>query len=384
MNILHVVNIYFVLPYFIGDQFIYFNRKGYRQYVVCSPSEHLDNYARKMGFGYRAIGIAREINIVKDIAAVYKICRYIRQNKIDIVVGHTPKGALLAMIAATLMRIRRRIYFRHGLVYETMKGFKRLLMVKMDRLTALLATRIVVVSPSLARQSLEDRLNDAGKQIILGKGTCGGIDAISKFNPGNIDHYKLIRLKEKLGILPETFVIGYCGRIVRDKGIGELVNAFEIIKDKTGKELKLLLVGEFEKRDALSPEIIDKIKTDRDIIQTGFIFDDIEYYYSLFNLYILPSYREGFPISVLEASAMQLPVLTTRATGCIDSIIEGETGIFIENTADGIAEGIMKLMMDQASVKLGINGRKFVLENFDHSKIWPVIEEKIYSAQNSM
>ena len=117
MNILHVVNIYFVLPYFIGDQFTYFKERGYRMNVVCSPSEYLADYAKKQGFDYIETPVNRSISIKQDLASIRNICKFIRKQKIDIVVGHTPKGALLAMIAGWLCRVPKRIYFRHGLVY---------------------------------------------------------------------------------------------------------------------------------------------------------------------------------------------------------------------------------------------------------------------------
>ena len=117
-KILHVVNIYFVLPYFIGDQFKYFDEKGYNLNVICSPSPYLSDYAKSMEFNFLEVEIVRSIHPIKDLIAIFKICQYIKKNKIDIVVGHTPKGSLLAMIAAWLMGVPRRIYFRHGLVYE--------------------------------------------------------------------------------------------------------------------------------------------------------------------------------------------------------------------------------------------------------------------------
>ena len=327
-SILHVVNIYFVLPYFIGDQFLYFNNKGYKLHVICSPSEHIHNYALEKKFSYKEISILRSISILQDIKSIVLICKYIKSNKIDIVCGHTPKGALLSMIAASIMRVPKRIYFRHGLVYETSNKFQRNLLIFLDRITSKFATKIVCVSPSVYKCSLEDKLNEESKQIILGKGTCGGIDSLNKFNPDKIDFKKLEVLRRQLKLSSSNFVLGYCGRLVKDKGIIDLIDAFNKLSAEQKSEIKILLVGDYEERDALPAEITVLINNDDNIIKTGFIYSDIEYYYSLMNVFILPSYREGFPTSVLEASAMKLPVLTTRVSGCIDSIIDGETGFF--------------------------------------------------------
>lgn len=380
-NILHVVNIFFVLPYFIGSQFKYLNKRGFKQHVICSPSHHLHEYSKEMGFQYQEIEILRAIHLLKDIKSIIQIVRYIKKNKIDTVVGHTPKGALLAMIAGFIMRVPKRIYFRHGLVHETMVGFKRWLMINIDRLTALFATKVVCVSPSLFQKSLDYKLNNSSKQIVLGKGTCGGIDAKNKFNPLMIDSAKQNDLQKKLDIHKDDYIIGFCGRLVRDKGIIELVEAFVDIQKRTKRKLKLLLVGDFEERDKLPFNIQETISNHPDIIITGFIFDSIEYYYSLMNIFVLPSYREGFPTSVLEASAMNIPVLTTTVTGCIDSIIEGETGFYISHTSEDISSKIMGLINSTSTKSNEIveNGRKFVLKNFDNQILWPIIEKELYN-----
>jgi glycosyltransferase involved in cell wall biosynthesis len=249
----------------------------------------------------------------------------------------------------------------------------------LDRLTALCSTKVVCVSPSLYNRSLDDHLNSERKQTILGKGTCGGIDALSKFNPEKINPLKFVHLRESLMIKPSDFVIGYCGRLVVDKGIIELVDAFSLLNEKSYREFKLLLVGDFEERNSLPLHIIEKIRNDKDIITTGFIFQDIEYYYALMNIFILPSFREGFGISVLEASSMQIPVLTTQATGCVDSIIEGKTGLYVSNTKESILKGIQSLMEDKNIARFGVNGREFVLRNFDNRVLWPIIEKELYS-----
>ena len=124
MNILHVVNISFVIPYFLGKQLNWFVEKGHKEYIICSPSNELDSFAQDYHFEYRPIEILRKISIVKDIKAVLKTYQYIKEIKADVVTGHTPKGGLVAMLAAWLAKVPKRIYFRHGLVYETSRGLK--------------------------------------------------------------------------------------------------------------------------------------------------------------------------------------------------------------------------------------------------------------------
>lgn len=377
MNILHVVNISFVIPYFLGKQLNWFSEKGNKEYIVCSDSEELKSFSEEFGFEYRAIDVLRQISIAKDIKAVFATAKYIREIRADVVIGHTPKGGLIAMLGAYMSRVPIRIYFRHGLVYETSKGLKRALLVNIDRLASRLATKIVCVSPSVAKRSLEDKLNPASKQVVLLNGTCNGID-VERFSVDSVDKQRLMSLREKLGVSESDFVIGFTGRLVKDKGIIELVRAYKAL-NKEHKNVKLMLVGMLEIRDALPEDVVKVIREDEGIIKTGYVnYTEIEYYYALMDVFVLPSYREGFPTSVLEASAMNLPVITTRATGCIDSVIDSETGFFVNHDDKELLSALSKLYSDVTlRTEMGSKGRRFVVEHFEPKLIWREIE-KLY------
>lgn len=377
MNILHVVNISFVIPYFLGKQLNWFTEKGNKEYVICSDSEELKDFSDLYSFSYRAIDVLRKISIKKDIKAVMETVKYIHEIKADVVTGHTPKGGLIAMLAAYITRVPVRIYFRHGLVYETSSGLKRSLLINIDRLASRMATNIVCVSPSVAKRSLEDNLNPASKQVVLGNGTCNGIDT-ERFSKNNIDSERLKRLKNDLNIHDDDFVIGFTGRLVKDKGIIELIRAYHGLK-QIHSNVRLLLVGMLEVRDALPEDVVDVINNDDNIIKPGYVgYAEIEYYYALMSVFVLASYREGFPTSVLEASAMELPVVTTRATGCIDSIIEGETGLFVNHDDRELYGALLGLYEDNSMrIEMGKNGRKFVESHFEPRIVWEKIE-KLY------
>ena len=374
-HILHVVNIYFVIPYFLGGQFEYFRELGYELDVVCSASPYLAPYARQHNFGYREIPILRSINPIQDFKSIRQICRYIKDRQVGIVVGHTPKGGLLSMVAAWLMRVPKRVYFRHGLVYQTSSGLKRFILMSVDRLASLLATKIVCVSPSVLEQSIKDKLSSAHKQIVLGKGTCSGVDTQGKFNPQNINPEKMSLLKQKWGIDDSDWIVGYTGRLVRDKGIMELVDAFDLVKVNNPR-LKLLLVGMFEERDALPQEVQNRIKNDPQIVWTDFQNEDMEYFYAMMNVYVLMSYREGFPTGTLEAQSMGVPVVTTRVTGCCDSIVEGETGTFVSREPEELGK-VIKAMSEGEITFSAERTRLWVIDNFDNLRVWEEIK-KLY------
>ena len=374
-HILHVVNIYFVIPYFLGGQFEYFRELGYELDVVCSKSPYLDPYAKQHNFGYREIPILRSINPMQDFKSIRQICRYIKDRQVGIVVGHTPKGGLLSMVAAWLMRVPKRVYFRHGLVYQTSSGLKRFILMSVDRLASLLATKIVCVSPSVLEQSIKDKLSPAHKQIVLGKGTCSGVDTQGKFNPQNINPEKMSLLKQKWGIDDSDWIVGYTGRLVRDKGIMELVDAFDLVKANNPR-LKLLLVGMFEERDALPQEVQNRIKNDPQIVWTDFQNEDMEYFYAMMNVYVLMSYREGFPTGTLEAQSMGVPVITTRVTGCCDSIVQGETGAFVSREPEELGK-VIKAMSEGEITFSAERTRLWVIDNFDNLRVWEEIK-KLY------
>lgn len=374
-HILHVVNIYFVIPYFLGGQFEYFRELGYELDVVCSESPYLAPYARQHNFGYREIPILRSVNPIQDFKSIGQICRYIKDRQVGIVVGHTPKGGLLSMVAAWLMRVPKRVYFRHGLVYQTSSGLKRFILMSVDRIASLLATKIVCVSPSVLEQSIKDKLSPAHKQIVLGKGTCSGVDTQGKFNPQNINPEKMSLLKQKWGIDDSDWIVGYTGRLVRDKGIMELVDAFDLVKVNNPR-LKLLLVGMFEERDALPQEVQNRIKNDPQIVWTDFQNEDMEYFYAMMNVYVLMSYREGFPTGTLEAQSMGVPVITTRVTGCCDSIVEGETGTFVSREPEELGK-VIKSMSEGEITFSTERTRLWVIDNFDNLRVWEEIK-KLY------
>lgn len=377
-KVLQIVSVFESLPSFFGNQFKHFSEKGYTIHFVCSPTSLAEEYAIQQQSTYHPVVINRSFSVFQDLKSLFMIITIIKKNRIDLVVGHTPKAALLSMLAAFLTGVKKRVYFRHGLMFETSQGVKRLLLIQIERLTAFCATKIVCVSDSVYERSLEERLNPKSKQIVLGSGTCNGADSQVKFNPSLLLQDKLDTIKQQYKIQQNHFVVGFLGRLVKDKGIDYLVDAMQFLK--TYPDIKLLVIGKFEERDALSESTKEKLKTNPQIIVTGFVdFNEIEYYYASMDVFVLPSFREGFPMSVLEASSMQIPVLTTTVTGCIDSIVDGETGLFIEHDAKDIADKILSLYNDQhLKGHLGKGGRERVVRQYDHAALWPIIEQEVY------
>ena len=355
---------------FIGDQFSFFQEEGdYDMHLICSYGSSLDEFAHRQGIRYKAVEICRELSPYKDLKAVFEIARYIRKNNIDIIVAHYfPKASLIATLANLLAGNKTKVIIAHGVLHDTMHGVMRKLVILEQKFDVFFAKKVVCVSPSVARRRMEDGIDTANRQVILGGGSCNGVDAINKFNPENVSSKDLVFLKQKFGLVESDFVIGFSGRLVRDKGIAELSLAFQMLKEKhPSKSIKLLIIGEKEKRDAVPQEVLEVLEGNPDVIFTGRVdYSEIQKYYLLMNVLVLPSYREGFPTVVLESSAMGIPVIVSKSTGCIDSIQEGLTGVFTDITPESIVKNIEFFFEDNIAMVMGKNARQYIIDNYDH------------------
>ena len=281
------------------------------------------------------------------------------------------------MIVAKAAGVKKRIYYRHGIIYSTMAGVKQKVFMAEEKLVSALATHIVNVSPSLAEKCAKDGINKAEKNRVIGRGTCGGIDAQNVFNPDMIDAQKIEQERERLGLEDADIVFGFCGRFCKDKGTPEMLEAFKIFRNKHDElKVKMLLIGNLDERDILPEESRKFISEDKDVIMTGWVDKaDIPYYYRLLDCFIFPSHREGFGMCVIEASAMEVPILVAPSHGCIDSIQEGVSGYYIGLDSESIFHGMERMLGKESMAIVGRQGRQFVLENFDCRKMWPMVNE---------
>ncbi len=365
-KVLHVLSVSFSIKYFIGNQFIYFKTKGVEFHVACSYSDELMKLSEEYGFTAFPIPIKRAIDPLEDIKSIYKLTQYIKKEKFDIVITHSPKGGMIGSVASFFAGTQKRVYFRHGLVFETLKGTKQRLLILVEKLNGTLSHAVVNVSLSIQRKSEKLRLNKSFKNIVLGKGTCNGVD-IHRFQ------YRE-GFKDK-----DVKVVGFVGRISKDKGIVQLIEAWKILK-QSNANIKLLLVGPIDDRDPIENSLLEYINNEISIDFFGEV-SDVKHYYNMMDIFVLPSFREGFPTVTLEASASRLPVITSRATGCIDSIIDNTTGIFTEITGIKIAEAIQRYLDNpQELLSHGLNGEKFIRDNFAEEIVYLQVEKHVLSS----
>lgn len=377
MKILHIFTISRTPIAFFDGQFRYLKEHGYEVVLACKREDGIEEFAERNGVKYISVEIPRSMSPVAILKSIGAIKRIIKDEKPEAVFGHTPVGALCAMIAAKWCGVKNRIYYRHGVIYTTMKGAKYLLFKWEEKFVASLATAVVNVSHSLSRLAAKDHLNTDKKQHVIGHGTCGGIDAVNIFNPTLLIKADLDAAKKKLGLNDVDIVFGFCGRICNDKGVPELIDAFELFRSKhKGLKAKLLLIGAMDIRDGVSGHYADKINEDKDIVLSGHVEGGgIPYYYAMLDVFVFPSHREGFGMCAIEASAMEKPLLVSKVHGCEDTIVEHLTGEYIGLDAESICKGMESMLDADKRRFLGENGRVKVLEWYDFRVMWPLVKE---------
>jgi glycosyltransferase involved in cell wall biosynthesis len=331
--------------------------------MICSPGSIFDRVAREECVERLPIPMRREIAPISDLVSFFRLWSALRILKPDLVEFSTPKAGLLGTAAALFCRVPARIYMLRGLRAETTCGMHRRLLIWAERLAAACSHLVLCNSPSLRDRALAMQIAPPAKMRILGRGSSNGIDA-RRYAPGPN------RVRARLGIPRNVPVIGFVGRLTRDKGVPELVAAFERVLD-TIPDARLLLVGRFDNSvDAVTPELRARIQAHPQIIHTGFVHNTAPFYRAM-DLFVLPTYREGFPNVVLEASATGVPVITTRVTGARDSIHDGRTGVLIPaGDPAAITSEIVRLLENsELRAAMGAAGRRWVMENFRQERV---------------
>lgn len=290
-------------------------------YIVASPHEELYNIEKRERIKAKPISIERNISLIKDIKSLFKLLLLFIKVKPQIVHGNTPKGALLAMIAAYISRVPRRIYMCHGLRYQGYSGKMKMLLMCMEKISCICATEVLCVSNSVKNALELDNICKTKTKVVF-HGSANGID-LKHFNPARYPSTNDI--KDKYGL--KKFVFIFIGRIVKDKGINELVTSFDKLS-KVYSDISLLIVGEREDTiNPISKEVDRIIQTNENIVLTG-RQSDIRPFLLVSDVLVLASYREGLPLVLMEAGAMNVPVIASDVTGCKD-VVNHENGYLV-------------------------------------------------------
>lgn len=340
--------------------------------AVSSLQEELQEFGESHGVKTHCIPMKRDISLFQDFRGLVLFIRYFRKERPYIVHGNTPKGSLLSMLAAWATFVPVRIYMCHGLRYQGCSGFKRRLLMMTERVTCFCATDVICVSKGMATVLHDDRITRK-QPVVVWNGSVRGID-IERFDPDR--PFDRPGLMHQFSIEPGNRVLTFVGRMVHDKGVDELVEAFTAIH-AAHPETRLLLVGRIkEEGTPLSDKTLQALESNPAIIAAGFQ-TNIPEILSITDIFVFPSYREGFGLSLMEAGAMGVPSVTTDIIGCNEVVEDGKTGILIPpRSAEAIADAVKRLLDNpELYSDMRANCRQAIISRYEQKELWKQYRE---------
>ena len=358
---------------FLQGQLQYFQDRGF-DVTVLSPERRNGEWeaARPEGVRIIEVPMEREIAPLRDLASLWRLCQIMRTLCPAVTNVGTPKAGLLGGFAAWLNRVPCRFYTLHGLRFETTKGLRRRLLVYAERLACRFAHRVICVSQSVREKAIASGLTRRERTVVFGSGSCNGVDA-ARFSPTSEIMRRAGELRRNLGIPAQAPILLFVGRLTSDKGIPELMEAFLRLRNQF-LDLRLLLVGCFEDEDPLPIDTRRCLETHSHVVFAGAV-ENTAPYYAMADVLVLPSHREGLPTVVLEAQAAGKPVVGASATGIVDLIVDGETGLlFPVGDVAALVEALARMITDKTLAgELGHAGQERVKREFRQQQIWEAL-----------
>lgn len=377
VELIRITTIPLSLDKLLGYQLSFMNRY-FTVTAISAEKNELERVAAKYGVSNYHVELTRAITPVQDLKALWKLYRFLKKEKPEIVHTHTPKAGLIGMMAAWMAGVPVKMHTVAGMPLMEATGLKRKVLNFTEKLTYFFADKVYPNSFVMRDIIIKENFCPAEKLQVIGNGSTNGID-LTYFKPEHLTEEERLELRRELGISPDDFVFVFVGRLVGDKGINELVIAFKQISKSADQQIsgkcKLLLVGPLETElDPLLPETVQEIESNPDIITTGFQ-KDVRPYLAISDALVFPSYREGFPNVVMQAGAMGLPAIVTDINGCNEIVVEGENGTIIppKNT-EALQAAMIKMLMDNSwRQQLQKQGRPMIASRYDQQLVWEAL-----------
>lgn len=348
----------------LRGQLEFLNRE-FEVVAVADDSGVLQEVAEREGVRTIAVPMRREISIAADCRSLVALYKLFRRERPHIVHSNTPKASLLSMVAAWAARVPHRIYLVTGLRFETTHGILRFILKTMERITCLCATKVIPEGDGVKDTLRRENITRKPLQRIH-HGNINGID---------LEHYartpEVVQRATEIRDGSEDFTFIFIGRMVRDKGINELVAAF----DRLNREIpatKLLLVGKFEDElDPVLPETKQMIENNPKIEFAGYQ-NDVRPFLVASDVAVLPSYREGFPNVVIQAGAMGLAQIVTDINGCNEVVVDGRNGLIVpKQNEEALYEAMRRLATDrELTARMAASAREMVATRFRQEDVW--------------
>lgn len=337
--------------------------------IICDKDEE---FAKRLPqfIHYYPVEMKRGISI-SGISAMLKMRKIFAEQKFDLIQYSTPNASLYAALAGYLANIPVRLYCQWGMVYVGFSGVKHYIFKFMEKIICTLSTWIEPDSKSNLYFAHSEGLYSDRKSSVIWNGSACGID-LEKFNVSNKVEYRNI-IRQKHNIPDDAFVYGFVGRLTKDKGVNELFTAYRNLASVDNNSY-LLIVGANENDGSVDSSLYEWSKNSDRVIYVGYT-KVVEQYLAAMDCYILPSYREGFGMGIVEAEAMELPVIVTNIPGPIDAMRNGETGIIVEKANVGQLQDAMLFFMKNQEIaeKYGKKGGHFASNSFEQKRLFQEI-----------
>lgn len=338
---------------------------------ICSDNENFEKSLPEYIHFY-PVHMERGISLA-GVKAMFQIKKILKKEKFDMVQYSTPNASLYTAMAAKSAKIPIRLYCQWGIAYVGFNGLKREIFKTVEKFVCGLSTYVQPDSKSNLNFARSEGLYSEKKSSVIWNGSACGV-SLDKFNIQRKNEYRSY-IREKYNIGRNTFVYIFIGRVTRDKGINELLSAFKKLNDDS----VLFLIGKNEVDTSVNRELYDWSLENKNIIYTGNV-DDVERYLSASDCYVLPSYREGFGMSVIEAEAMGVPVIVTDIPGPVDAVIDNKTGLLVKKADENSLLDAMKKIRKLNYQEMGKEGHKFASDNFEQKQLF----DKIIESRNEL
>lgn len=352
---------------FLRGQLRFMRERGYDVHVCSSHGPTLDDICTEESATAHTVPLRREIHPLFDVYSLFLLLKLMRRLRPSIVNAGTPKAGLLASVAALLAGVPVRIYQLRGLRLETTDGVRFHILRLCEKIAMACSSRVLAVSSSLASKAISLGLCNPDKMIVLGFGSSRGVDLV-KFSPSGPS------LRSEFGLSSSEFVVGFVGRLTKDKGLSELIAAWEVVRSEE-RGVRLAVIGPWESGDPVKPELRARFQGDPSVSLLGH-HKATAAHFRMFDLFVFPSYREGFPNVVLEAAACGLPTVGFTVTGTVDAVVDGVTGTLVEpKDSRQLALAILRYIRNHDLIRShGSNARERVEHHFQPEDVWANLE----------
>jgi glycosyltransferase involved in cell wall biosynthesis len=372
-KLIRITTVPMALKHLLKGQMSFMSKNGFDVIMISADGQELNDVIESEKCKHFTVPFTRKITIIKDLYATYKLYRILRREKPDIVHTHTPKAGIVGMLASYFARVPARLHTVAGLPLVEITGFKRFILNFVERLTYRCSTMVYPNSFGLKEIILKNRFTRKNKLRIIGNGSSNGIDT-SYFDSELFSSLENNTLKSELGVKSNDFVFIFVGRVVSDKGINELVEAFDRFC-LLEQDIKLLIVGPLEDElDPLNKQTKLLINNNDNIISVGYQ-NDVRPYFAISNSLVFPSYREGFPNVVMQAGAMGLPSIVSDINGCNEIIENNINGLIIRvKSVQTIYDAMIKITSDKYLFnKLRLNSRDYIKIKYKREALWGML-----------